>query len=123
MFVNESKFTFTDPPLLENLALANAGAGLAVAELITWTMVDALLYCPTLAPLGVSTIWKVPFSTEDPDSTNCPTKLLLVERKVELAGLTASTAEVTAEPCKVLITGVTVTEVLGAEDSTNVNTY
>ncbi len=66
---------------------------------------------------------KVPLSTEEPNSTNWPTKLLLEERNVELIGLTARIAEDTVEPCKVLITGVTVTEVPGAEDRTNVNTY
>ena len=96
---------------------------MAVAELITCTVVEASLNCLALVPLGVRAMLNVPLSKEDPDSTNRPTKVLLVDKNEVVAGLTVRTEEDTASPLSVLTTGVIVNAAPGGDDSANVNTY
>ena len=96
---------------------------MAVAELITCTVAEVSLNWPALVPLGVRTMLNVPLSREDPDSTNRPTKFLLVDKNEVVAGLTARTEEDTASPLSVLTTGVIVNAAPGADDSAKVNTY
>lgn len=115
LLVAASNVRIREPPLLANLALANAGAGLAVSELMTLT--DTRVepsYCAALTPLGSRVMVKVPDRVAAPDSTKRPARLLLVEVNAVLAGSTERAEEAT--PFTSVNFGVTVTAEPGAED-------
>ena len=119
LLVAPLKSTSIVAPLLANFALFIVGVGAGDAELMTLTVVDAVVTnCAALVPLGVNRTVNVPFSPTPPERTNEPTRLVDVEVKVVDAGNTANVLEETAAPLVVLNSvGVIVTDDPGAEES------
>ena len=119
LLVAPLKKTSIVAPLLANFALSIVGVGAGDAELMTFTVVDAVVTnCAALVPLGINWIVNVPFSPTPPERTNEPTRLVDVDVKVVDAGNTANVLEETAAPLVLLNSvGVIVTDDPGAEES------